>query len=429
MGPSEAGGPRLRLLGPVSLHASGATLPLGGPRLRAILAHLALHAGSTVATERLVRAVWGDDEPPSVAKSLSTQISRLRRTIVPLGWSLEHTGHGYRLSAPADAIDALEFERRTLAMGPRGRRWPQLERVLALWHGEPLDGLGDPPFRAAVVARLTELRARLEVRLVEARLREGDLVVALAELERIVEARPYDEHAWALYMRALADGGRRRGRGRGLPARPAVSSSTISASSPAPSCAGQSPRSSAGRYRRRGAGAPARAWTCPSWSGGSTSSTAWRAGSGALAHDGLGLVVLSGEPGIGKTALAAEFVRRTADAGISTVVGACDRTGAVPLQAILRGLEPVLDRVPLDGASAGPTAAADDASALRDDPQTRARRLVRAIGDVFATLTEAGPVVVVLDDLQWADPLSLAVVDHLVTERRSLPLLLVCVAW
>ena len=110
------------------------------------------------------------------------------------------------------------------------------------------------------------------------------------------------------------------------------------------------------------------------------------------------------------------------------MVGACDRTGAVPLQAILRGLEPVLDGAPLDGAGAGSPAAVDDASALRDDPQTRARRLVRTIGDVFATLTEAGAVVVVLDDLQWADPLSLAVVDHLVTERRSLPLLLVCVA-
>ena len=147
---------------------------------------------------------------------------------------------------------------------------------------------------------------------------------------------------------------------------------------------------------------------------------------GALAHDGLGLVVLSGEPGIGKTALAA-----SSSAGPRTPAS---RQWSAPATAPARSrcrrssrVGAVLD-LALDGAGAGSTAAADDASALRDDPQTRARRLVRAIGDVFATLTEAGPVVVVLDDLQWADPLSLAVVDHLVTERRSLPLLLVCVA-
>ena len=277
MGPSEAGGPRLRLLGPVSLQSGGSTLPLGGPRLRAILAHLALHTGSTVATESLVHAVWGDDEPPSVAKSLSTQISRLRRTVAPLGWSLEHTGHGYRLSAPADAIDALEFERRTLAMGSRGATVAELERVLALWHGEPLDGLGDPPFRAAVVARLTELRARLEVRLVEARLREGDLVVALAELERIVEARPYDEHAWALYMRALAHGGRRRDALEVYQRVRRILVDDLGVEPGAELRGAESEILGGSAPDARGAAAPARTWTRPISSGGSTSSTAWRA--------------------------------------------------------------------------------------------------------------------------------------------------------
>src|SRR5436189_213817 len=47
-----------RILGPLEVVEGGETLQLGGPKQRALLAMLLLHAGEAVSTDRLIEALW-----------------------------------------------------------------------------------------------------------------------------------------------------------------------------------------------------------------------------------------------------------------------------------------------------------------------------------------------------------------------------------
>ncbi len=111
--------------------------------------------------------------------------------------------------------------------------------------------------------------------------------------------------------------------------------------------------------------------------------------------------VLTGEPGIGKTRLAAEVALRARDRGARVLVGRCSQDdGAPPLwpwRAVLGGIG-----VDLDSEVAG----TDEGAA-----QFRAwERITGAIRDAARAQTT----VVVLDDLHWADPSSLRVLRLLV---------------
>ena len=51
----------IRILGPLEVLDAGESYSLGGPKQRAVLAILALHANAVVSTEMLVDGVWGAD--------------------------------------------------------------------------------------------------------------------------------------------------------------------------------------------------------------------------------------------------------------------------------------------------------------------------------------------------------------------------------
>ena len=91
----------LRLLDEVSWRGT----PLPGGRTHALLAAL-VAAGGQVSEERLVDEVWGpDDVPANPAKALQVVVSRARSQTAPD--VVSRTDHGYRLSLPRDAVDAL----------------------------------------------------------------------------------------------------------------------------------------------------------------------------------------------------------------------------------------------------------------------------------------------------------------------------------
>src|SRR4051794_11541520 len=110
------------ILGPLEVRsASGAPVPVGGPRSRALLMMLLTNAGRVVEVERLIAGQYGDDPPAGAATALQAQVSRLRRGL-PAGL-IEFHGSGYRIAADPDDIDAHRFEnlardgRRYLAAG------------------------------------------------------------------------------------------------------------------------------------------------------------------------------------------------------------------------------------------------------------------------------------------------------------------------
>ncbi|MEV6354344.1 BTAD domain-containing putative transcriptional regulator [Streptomyces hydrogenans] len=203
---------RYCLLGPTRvLTADGSELPVGGPRVRALLTALALRPGRALPVAALVDEVWHGDEPPADAvAALQALVGRLRKALgrdrVP---SAE--GGGYRLGAAREDVDVYRFERlaaegaAALAAGDPGRAAALLDEALGLWAGPALADLPDRHAEAArwEARRLDARRARLD-----AALALGRAADALPELTALCAGRPLDEPLQVLRIRALREAGR-----------------------------------------------------------------------------------------------------------------------------------------------------------------------------------------------------------------------------
>ncbi|MEA2002811.1 MAG: winged helix-turn-helix domain-containing protein, partial [Actinomycetota bacterium] len=126
---------KINVLGVVGATADdGAALDVGPAKCQAVLAALALSAGSAVPVWRLVEAVWGEEPPRTAARTLQSYVTRLRKG---LGQdAIVRTGDAYRLNVPTDSVDVVRFER-CLDDG-------QIEEALVEWTGAPLAGLDAP---------------------------------------------------------------------------------------------------------------------------------------------------------------------------------------------------------------------------------------------------------------------------------------------
>src|SRR5690349_12680154 len=98
---------RINMLGPLEVEAADRELVLGAAKERSLLCTLALTPGSVVATEALIRALWGDEAPASARKTLQTYISNLRQA---LGADTIGTHpSGYVLSVEPNDVDVVRF--------------------------------------------------------------------------------------------------------------------------------------------------------------------------------------------------------------------------------------------------------------------------------------------------------------------------------
>ena len=121
--------------------AAGSPLEIGGPRQRAVLALLLLHANHVVSSDRLIDDVWGERPPRSAASTLQSYVSRLRRTLGAHAlWSAQT---GYELRVAPERIDLHRFRalaidgRAHLASGEPKKAVAALQEALSLWRGEP----------------------------------------------------------------------------------------------------------------------------------------------------------------------------------------------------------------------------------------------------------------------------------------------------
>ncbi|MFE0176767.1 BTAD domain-containing putative transcriptional regulator [Streptomyces sp. NPDC059002] len=186
----------------------GTPLPVGGPRLRALLAALALRADRTTAVHALIDEVWADAPPADAPAALQALVGRLRRAIGKD--AVASDPGGYRLAVAPDDVDLHRFER--LAREGRAvldRGEPEtaarvLRAALALWRGPALADLPDRSAATRPEARRAEaVRARIEADLLL-----GHAPEVVPELRELTTAQPYDESLHALLIRALRDAGR-----------------------------------------------------------------------------------------------------------------------------------------------------------------------------------------------------------------------------
>ena len=186
----------VRLLGPVEASVDGRPVAVGAGKPRALLALLALHAGSTVSSERLIEGLWGEQPPATAVKLVQLHVSQLRKAFGTT--PIVTRGHGYELRL--DDLDVTRFERLVAARRPR--------EGLALWRGPPLDDVAGEPFAAAEIRRLEELRLSAVELAIDLDLAAGRHREVVGELERLVLEEPLRETLHRQRMLALYRSGR-----------------------------------------------------------------------------------------------------------------------------------------------------------------------------------------------------------------------------
>ncbi|MFI6537051.1 BTAD domain-containing putative transcriptional regulator [Nonomuraea sp. NPDC050547] len=206
---------RIELLGPVLAYTDdGAPIDLGGTRVRALLAKLALAGNDVVSVDSLLDALWGEHSSGGTVNALHALVHRLRKALGGAG-VVETVAGGYRLCLGREQVDAVRFEelarrgRRELAAGAAQRAASLLADALALWRGEALADVRGIPFAGTAGARLDELRIGATEDRFEAELRLGRHGEILADVEAAATEHPLRERLAGLRMRALHAAGRK----------------------------------------------------------------------------------------------------------------------------------------------------------------------------------------------------------------------------
>lgn len=186
MSSSASSDVRIRVLGEVAIEGASGELGRPGRRLRTLLALIAAACRGTVAVPALIDEIWAEDLPERPDGALQVLVSRLRREAPDEGTRLPIVpiGETYRLDLPRDAVDLHRFhDDAAAALAADASRDTVLERgarALATWRGEPF--AGTPVGQRLEVERVRAVDRRL--RLIE---RMGGALLDLDRPEEAVE--------------------------------------------------------------------------------------------------------------------------------------------------------------------------------------------------------------------------------------------------
>jgi DNA-binding SARP family transcriptional activator len=419
---------------------------LGGPSAAVVLARLVTAAGASVSRDALADALWDDRPPRSWQPALRNVIARLRAAL-PLGMALTTTGDGYRLDLPAGTtidVDALEpaalRAEAALAGGDPdaalGIATAALDATagttLAGTRGEWVEGL-----RAEIAHR----RERLVRVAGEASLALGDHPRAERLARALVDDLPLREDGYRLLMRALSAAGNRaealavyddcrRRLEDELGTVPSTTTQTLFLGILREERAAPRPAASAGRLLLVDRQTPfvGRAALLDHLS---------EALESALTA-GPRVVAIAGEPGLGKTRLAAALAARAHAVGVTAAYGRADDRISIPYGPFLEAVDgffsglDAAETAELLGRHTGilarlvpSIAAVAPPDETVDDPDLNQLRLVAALEHALRAIAGTRGCLLVLDDMQWAGRAAIGLVEHLATSAGPAPLLVV----
>jgi len=450
---------QFRLLGGLEVvDGTGAIVDVGGSQPRTVLAVLLAACGRVVSVDALIDAIWGDAPPPSAAGTLQTYVSRLRRALEPgrdrgaASEVLRWEPPGYRLAVDHDAIDFVRFEaladrgREEIAAGDPARARATLLEADALWRGPAFAEYREREFASGLVTRLEERRLAAVEDRVAADLALGRHAALVGELGELVRAHPWREGlraslALALYrsgrqadaLRAIDDARRTLRDELGVdPGRPLQEiEAAILDHDPtldAPPAAPPAPRAAA-EFRPAAAPVvepPRVPDAAPPLVGRERER---RELLDSLPGSTTRVVILEGEPGIGKTRLAEEVASVAQQRHLTVLWGRAFEGGATPaLWPWLPPLRALAELAPrgfeLTPELRGLLAPTSDPSSTSNDPARYA--VFEAVASLLTACAATCPVVLVLDDIQWADAASLELLRLIGDRLHDEPVLVVC---
>ncbi|MGH3137399.1 MAG: ATP-binding protein [Gaiellaceae bacterium] len=446
-----------RILGPLEVMEGDDALPLGPPKQRALLAFLLLNANHAVPLERLVDELWGDDLPARAVKSIQTYVSRLRK-VLPAGTLLTRPP-GYALEISPEELDLHRFERElsdghvALVGGKPATAAASLRRALELWRGPALAEFSSEPFAGREGSRLEELRLLGLEDLIEADLALGHHADLVGELESLVAHHPLRERFRGQLMLALYRSGRQA---EALAAYRDARRLLIDELGIDPSRSLQD-LEKAILQQDLSLDLPSELPDTPHSLARATREEAEKLGGfvgrehelgrlrdaldAALSGSGR-LVMLSGEPGIGKTRTALELATHARLRGAHVLWGRCyEGEGAPPYWPWVQAIRSYVRECDLDqlrsemgtGAQEIAEVVPDVRERLPDleekptfeDPQQARFRLFDSLTAFLKSAARTQPLVLVLDDLHCADEGSLRLLEFVARELAGARLLLI----
>ena len=154
--------------------------------------------------------------------------------------------------------------------------------------------------------------------------------------------------------------------------------------------------------------------------------------------DGREVLLVSGEAGLGKTTLLAEAARTAFEAGAFVLFGHCEEELATPYQLFAEALGHYVTYAPEDQLVAHIATYGSELSMLvpalasripglppskATDTDTERYLLFAAVLGLLATVSEQQTVILILDDLQWADKGSLLLLRHVIAAEPAMRVL------
>jgi DNA-binding SARP family transcriptional activator len=414
---------RIRLCGRLVVEMDGRRLESALPSRqgRLVFAYLVLHRTRAIPRSEIVEALWPERAPEAALTLLTELLSRLRRAL-PAG-VLEGRA---QLSLRLDADAWIDVERATEA-ARQAREAPDARAAIAIASrgldllASPLLPDADRPWIDEARRALDELKADLLELVARAGLRAAGDELATAEgaARRLIELEPFRESAHALLMEVHAARGDVAEALRVYDALRTLLRDELG-TVPAPAVRAFADRllTAPAVGAVRGLPAPLHRERTFVGRAGELARVldVWRSGAGSRR-----LVLLTGEPGVGKTSLAAAAAAQLEPTGAAVLYGRSDPEPLAPYQPFTEALGEAAERAPGlidDGHSAVlarilPRVAAEPEEAGGDGAQAERHRLFDAVTQTITTAAGDRRALLVVDDAHWADRPTLLLLRYL----------------
>src|SRR4051794_7287995 len=457
-------GTRVHLCGRLTAEIRGRHVEseLPGRQGRQLFAFLALERHRRVRRAELVGVLWPERPPSSAESALSALLSKLRRA---LGDGALAGGRGevglvlpdgawVNVEAAREALGRAESE---LASGHWSAAWDAVALAIDISDREFLPGIDaawtEEPRREVEELRLDALECTARTGL---RLGRSELATAERAARALVVAAPYRESGYAALMEVLAVRGNTAEAARVFETLRQLLRDELGTTPdravtglherllrgelepPPQRAAARPPVRARGDHDALGSAAALASAADEPFAGRAVELERIRA---ALENRTPGerrtLVTIAGEPGIGKTRLAAAIAEEARAEGASVAYGRCLEESSLPFGPWIQAFRPLIAQLTADDLAQLPAGVAADVARfvpeLRDrveeaqgaadaDPDLSRYHLLEQGTRLVVRTARQNPLLVVIDDLHWADRSSLLFLLHLVRSNLAAPI-------